>query len=329
MTKRQNVRGFVLLITLVLVMIAGIALTAVARQSTLAAIDALGAEEELQRRWAVTSCRDTLIDRASSILVRSMNGDQSASERETAKIQPSASAAPAARGQASRQLRCQLSGLEINLRLADEQTKLNFNILWARHGATKARRMLAEELHAGGVATASSMRIDPRPLRRQATIKTQMRSLPLFGSFDQLAPGAPVEAWSGSDGRDGLASRITLWGDGKVHFRSSPDHVIEQACSGLIEPTAMRAFLAGRRSNVLLALEPLLESIEQLTESNRNILRNVLTERSDCHSLWITIHSLQRTRTSLSVGEGTTTGPDVTGKVEPVRPVNRRRDFSW
>ena len=58
--------GFVLLMSLVLILLAGVALAHVAHRSIRGALESQSAAEELRRRWAVTSCRATFLPRRRS-----------------------------------------------------------------------------------------------------------------------------------------------------------------------------------------------------------------------------------------------------------------------
>ena len=330
MNTRRASSGFALLMTLLLVVIAGIALTGIARRSAMAAVNSLGEVEELQRRWAIASCRATLLDRAGAIMsaaegpapsIRAQQGAISSGGQPAShvakKISPSV------------HLRCQLSGLSYEFLLVDEQTKLNINNLWGQHGSTKTRAMLRTLLYSSRRSISDPLDISPQPLRRAFPTTGESRPIPLFGSYDQMTQGVPASVWMGTESAPGLASKVTCWGDGKVHFRRSPDVVIEQACGHLIDPISLRAFLIARRTNPLLELEDLLISLEQMPEKIRNTLRNTLTDQSDCHALWIVVHGDQRSWYTLSVAEGTGVDSNTTDRSIQVRTVNRRHDFAW
>lgn len=330
MNTRRASSGFALLMTLLLVVIAGIALTGIARRSAMAAVHSLGEVEELQRRWAITSCRATLLDRAGAIMDGAERPGRPTAAHQSASTSSGQPASQVAKKIIpSLHLRCQLSGVEYELLLVDEQTKLNINNLWGQHGPTKTRAILRTLLFYSHRSTNSPLDITPQPLRRPPSTTGQSRPIPLFGSYDQMTPGIPASVWMGTEGAGGLASKVTCWGDGKLHFRRSPDAVIEQACGHLIDPTSLRAFLIARRTHPALELEDLLINLEQMPEKIRSILRNTLTERSDCHALWIAVHDAQRSWYTLSVGEGTGVDSDATDPSVQVRTVNRRHDFAW
>ncbi|NJL32450.1 MAG: hypothetical protein HC898_13000, partial [Phycisphaerales bacterium] len=73
---RQNRRGFVLLMALVLVLIAGVALAGIAAQSMFSALNSQSEVEELQRRWAILSLRKTLAGRVADTLAKAEGADQ-------------------------------------------------------------------------------------------------------------------------------------------------------------------------------------------------------------------------------------------------------------
>ena len=61
MKSRAAPSGFALLLTLLLVVIVGIALAGLARWSMLGAVESRDAAEEVQRRWAIVSCQATFL----------------------------------------------------------------------------------------------------------------------------------------------------------------------------------------------------------------------------------------------------------------------------
>ncbi|MGB0766887.1 MAG: hypothetical protein ACPGYV_04180 [Phycisphaeraceae bacterium] len=122
--KRRRQSGFALLLTLVLLMIAAVALSHTARLSAGEALHALEQSEQLQRRWAVASLRETLLPRAAGLLAEASavpvdeNGD------------PILGPNRALPGTDLR-VRCELAGLGYDLVFTDEQAKFNPTIFAA------------------------------------------------------------------------------------------------------------------------------------------------------------------------------------------------------
>src|SRR5688500_19347843 len=97
-------RGYVLLLVLVVLAVTAAALAGVSRMSLRKALHARRAEEELQRRWAVVSCRSVLLPKAEAVLSRA--------EKQTG-----------ATGEVRRDVR--FGGQDLTLVFGDEQAKAN------------------------------------------------------------------------------------------------------------------------------------------------------------------------------------------------------------
>jgi len=121
MKRRSQQPGFALLMTLVLVLLAGVALTGLARRSMERAVDAQGAAHELKRRWVITSSRAALLGRAEQILRNAEQPDPESQQRDT----ETAPRTPVPRLFVS----CELAGIDYTLAITDEQAKLNANRL--------------------------------------------------------------------------------------------------------------------------------------------------------------------------------------------------------
>jgi len=130
--RRRRVRqrsGYVLIMTLVMIVIAALSLAGLARRSLLLANESIIAQRELQRYWGTQSCRHLLLDQANAIFENLE--------------------APHAEGElpwpAPRQLTASvtLAGMTYRLWLGDEDAKLNLNTLTA-HLPRQRRAMLSQ-----------------------------------------------------------------------------------------------------------------------------------------------------------------------------------------
>src|SRR5437868_262929 len=61
-------RGFVLLWTLALLALAAVVLTGLSRRSARRAVEAVDAQEQLQKKWAMATCRKLAKDNAEALL---------------------------------------------------------------------------------------------------------------------------------------------------------------------------------------------------------------------------------------------------------------------
>ena len=124
-TRRR--RGFVLVMTLVLIAVAGMLLVGVARDSMMLALEALSAQRDLQQRWGAISCQETILRRAGQLF--EAEARQLEKDGEFRMPQPASIAGS-----------IMLGGIRFDIRLADEDAKLNLNTLHAFKGKQQAEQ---------------------------------------------------------------------------------------------------------------------------------------------------------------------------------------------
>ena len=205
MNHRSSRPGFALLMVLVLVLLAGTLLAGVAWRSMVGALEAQESAEELQRRWAVTSCRATLLGRVEKVLDEAERGEgNDGNDGEH----------PAYANRPVPELRvtCQLAGTDYELVMTDEQAKLNVNRLLGQSKPERVRSSLVRlmpQLGSGdGDAKVTLRAID---MRRVASHNPAQLEVGGYGQvFENATPGQLV----GDRPMDGLASTITCWGPG-------------------------------------------------------------------------------------------------------------------
>lgn len=257
MTRRRT--GFVLLMVLVLVVVAGTMLAGLARHSAAGAVVAQQAVEDLQRRWAVTTCRATLLPRAETIFGaaegRDAAGDGYSTGMRVSEVRAT----------------CRLGGQEYELVFTDEQAKFNPN---GTAGGARAELRAAVE----------RLAVDPR--------RVHVRPGPIVG-FGQLFDGASPGDLVGRTAFKGNARSITCWSDGRVNVRRAPAAAIEETCRDLLPPDAMAALLDARHRAKVPMVHTLLEKLK-LTEQQRAALTDRLTNRSACQGLWVIAHGSRR-----------------------------------
>jgi hypothetical protein len=260
--------------TLVLVLLAGAAMVGLAQRSFVGALEAESAERELQRRWAVTSMRATLLGRLESLLAELEGFDPNAP--------PDKQRLPApARG-----LTVELGDARYDLVVTDEQAKLNANRLLRANTRGQAESAIRELT---GAAPASVVRV--RPTRGVKAV---------FG-YGQLFHGVAPGQLVGQPDRGGLARNVTCWGDGKVNIARAPEDVIVRACRREVGPRVVRLLLEHRRNNPAAGLDELLKRIDRLGDKDRGKLEALLTDRSSCHGLWIVTRANRRQWYTLAV----------------------------
>jgi hypothetical protein len=294
-TKRRSGQpGFALLMTLVLVLLAGVALVGLARFSAARAVASQAAVERLQRRWAVESCRATLLGRVEDVFKEA--------ERLVAEGPPS----QRRRRQPAAELRvpCRLAGIRYELVLTDEQAKLNVNRLLADTSATKAEGIVADLMAAAGVPPDRRSPVRLRPLAFRDSDADGNGASRSLVSYGQVFEGARAEGLAG-DGRScGLAGVVTCWGDGKVNLRRACDEVIRRTCRGTLGQQAVGALLAARRRDPYRPLREILNELDGIDARQKRSVSKVLTSRSSCHGLWVIARGARRSWYTLAVASG-------------------------
>jgi hypothetical protein len=188
-------RAFVLPMALVLLTILAGSLVVVAQRSAQQANAARGELTDLQRRWGTLSIQSTLLNRCDELL--SVDGADLP----------------------RRDVPVTLGAMRFDLRIADENAKVNLTTAWMSRQADPQRADLADALQ----------RIDPRVNIRLRP--TRWGEAGFFG-FDQVVDGFdPASAFAES-----VPSAITFWSDGRVRADVASDAVLS-----LIDDNAVRA----------------------------------------------------------------------------------------
>jgi hypothetical protein len=316
MTHPQRHAGFALLMALVLVLIAGAVLAAIARRSAVAALEARGAVAELKRRWAVASCRRALLIRVGDLLDEPEKGGPDG---------PDNSARPSARRPMPQmRIPCRLAGQEYLLILTDEQARLNVNRLLDRSPGA------AEESLYRFLSNAADHRIDRRAIRLRPTVlgsPGQMPGRSRLNSFGQVLEGAsPAELIGEDGGEPGLATWLTCWGDGTVNLHRAPPAVIRQACEGQLSRAAVDAILAARQRLPDASTPQVLNAIAELTAQERAKAMALFTDRPRCFGLWMVTRDPQRSWHAFAVGVKAGPGPREAGAAAELV---EQAEFAW
>lgn len=300
MTTRRRKCGFALLIALVLVALAGAAMANMARRSMSRALEAEAAVDEVQRRWAVASCRRALLGRVEFVLD----------------------------GAAERRLTCQLAGTRYELVFTDEQAKVNVNRLLEDSGRGAAQRFVRQIADAGRRGGREAVNVALRPMRlRRGPDPTDQPILKVIG-YGQVFDGAKAADLRGDELGTGLSARVTCWGNGKVNIHRAPAEVIALACDGALGRDITSQLLEARRRRPSDRLSGLLASMDALDDKAKVAVQERLTDESTCHGLWMTAHGRRRAWHALSIAID---GPAASqAEQRPIdREVHEQFDFSW
>ena len=314
LTRSKHTRsgGYVLLMTVLLLAVTAVALSALGRRSFRHAMTALQAEEDLQRRWAVLSCERVLLPRAAGLV------DYQANE--------TTAALAAAEPEPIKRLVLWLGGdsgdgsgvtsgggaLRVSLVFADEQAKLNVPALLARTDRPTAEGVIGTLLHGRGLSP--PVRLEPFDLEPTTDSEDgDEYRWPLIASFDQVLVDADPDALVGKlsdaspanmgsrsyqngvapEGDGGIVDGLTLWGDGKVNIRVARMDVLRAALSPDLGFAQVFRIVELRRDRPDAGLNDILSQLE-LSDQQRQRMEQRLTDSSDTHSLWIVVSNGDR-----------------------------------
>lgn len=298
---RHRRGGFVLLLTLMMVLIAGAALASLAHRSLGRAMDAQRSEQALQQRWAIHSAQRAVRPRLEHWLAM-VEDEREMPVRQIVIDLP-------------------LEGARLVLLVSDEQAKLNINSLHSRRGtriaAQTVQRLTAHAEARPEVQLRPATGIDAAAwpdsrglMLSPAQVFDAAGPAKLMGHWLQPSdtPLSPqvLHPWRLSDAAvepEGLLTDLTLWSDGQVNFHRASERVLAEATAGVLSSHEVAAILALRQQRPNLELGQLLELLE-LDEARAARARMLLTDRSRSFALWIIYRGPHRDRIRTVVRSG-------------------------
>lgn len=299
--RTRQPRGYVLLLTLMVLAVAAAALAGVCRAGLQAAVQASRAQEDLQRRWGVASCRAALFAKSPAVF--------------------GAPRPPGAGSLSEIVLSLNLGGQPMTLVFGDEQAKANVNLLYAseqRAGADRAVRAFAQ-------ASGATLRVELRPMASQVQDPIDSNPNdddpigrddaddlddlpidtfePLFEGWGQVFAGVePGELIRRRGPLPSVASNLTCWSDGLVNVRRASREVMLRACARVLGPADVGKLLAARDKDPAFDLWETLDALS-LPEARRDAAERLLADESRCYSLWIVTRAGPRQWYDLTVGD--------------------------
>lgn len=301
-TVRRSQHGFALLLTLVLLMIGAIALSHVVRQSTGEALHALEAREELQRRWAVTSCRETLLPRAEGLLAKDARGPV---DEDGVPIAGANQTPPGTDLRVS----CELAGLEYDIVLTDEQAKYNPTVYGGLIFDEKpflnkrTLRRVVQEL-AGDQGNSSDGKEGFVILRPLVGVDAEGQPIDedeqgehthdVYTSYGQLFDGVSARTLLGETYRPGAASNLTCWGNGQLNLRRAPNAVVRRALSPVLGHEGVAQLLDARRNNPGLGPDAWLKDVADTAPDHKALAGSLVTDSSQAQGLWVVAYGRSR-----------------------------------
>jgi type II secretory pathway component PulK len=279
--RERKHRGYVLVLTLaVLVLVAG-ALVSSGQLAVRRAASAREAQRELQRRVGIASIRRAILPQAEQILAG----------------QEARRGAPMAQHRAA----VRLGDITFDLVIADEQAKANLNAMLARASRDVVENRLREAL--AGTGLAASLALRPVIEADRVTVSGPGQI------FDNVEPQSLIRS---RFGQVAPMETISCWGDGAVNVRRAPELVLNLALDppwtrmevGRLVQARRDMFEAnGKRSITVTPAAP------QPKDPLARLLQTAqirwgaagLTLQSTCHSLWIVTRDGRREWYDLAV----------------------------
>lgn len=279
MTKRKpkNRSGYVLVMTLLLVGLCGAVLARLAQHGLSQALAASRAAAELQEEWARKSCRLALLPRVERLL------ESAAAATEHDKLgwpYPDSIKAQFRLGRA-----------ECAVVLADEQARPNLNLLHTER--PEQTPMIASSPFRGTGSRPLNVRLSP------SLVPPSTPSARYFDSWGQVYDLTRA----GGDFRSlrVAASQLTCWGNRRLNVARASDQALELVASLALNGPEVRALVEARQGYS----GDLHEMLAQVDVPGRKKarLRRLLTDRSSCFSMWLTMTDGRRASELLAIHE--------------------------
>lgn len=282
--RRRYFRGYALLVTLVMLGLLGVILGGLARISADTALEAREAEDRLRRHWAELSCQRALLVSAPewsaakyAAWVASFDDD----------ARDANSDAPRPAGQES--LHLSLTGVELWIRIEDEQAKVNLNHLLREASADgdtfRTESVLRDAL--GGVSGVLPQVTRPEMVQALGLepLESWGQALPGSTPGSLLGVNAPKQLLGGAF-TNAITGNKTLWGSGQINLVTAQEQVVIDHLRDRVPPETVQRLLQAHREDPSRSLHALIaEATDDPDE--RAALATTLTTRSHCFSMWL------------------------------------------
>jgi len=259
MTKRT---GFILVVTLVMIAIAGILLTGICRHSLAMSLAVHQMSERLQKRWGMASCQRAAFRLADEVLVETRRREDGSHD---------------VRSLATASLVVNLGGMDFDLLLADDQAKVNVNLLDAnldRETATHTLESLAE---------GTDVEVQLRPLVGES-IGTD--GLP-YKRWEQVFSPHHMSLIDFPDRLVRASRHVTCWSAGsRLHFWAASDAAISSVAGLVLSPIEVDRLMAQRGASPSGRVSELLNQLD-LSRRKRTLLEQLLVDTRSSVSVWI------------------------------------------
>ncbi|MEM8738836.1 MAG: hypothetical protein AAGG38_10225 [Planctomycetota bacterium] len=273
-------RGYVLLLTLVLLAMVATGLAGIARRSHAAALEANRLERDAQRRWLATSARQ-LLPEADQLLI--------------AWNEASATSSASARAEFD------LGHHRVSLTLGDEQAKANLNTLWTRYDPAVVRAKATALAASSRNGSGSTPHLRPIGAFEAKAAGTSL-DWPAFVSLEQVLTADGLHRLLQTPSPEtSLLDYVTLWGGGRLRIDRASRPALEAVLTPLLSPGQVDRFLAERFENPPLGSRVTDVSGLRLTDRQREQLTGYITAKSSCFSVRLRLDDQRRIYTHLAV----------------------------
>lgn len=280
-TNYVSTRGYVLVMTLVLVVMAGSVLAVMARRSMFDASDTLHAQERLQQKWSVYSLSRSILPQAGKVMDEVIKQFAEKPNDPTTRVQ----------------FDLTMGQNTWTIVLSDEQAKANLNQLLKTKGnsseTSQAIRSLAEKLKVSDLPTLQVKPFDWKDTNAVQSIHT----------WDQVVEEVlPEKLYATESDNIALADMLTCWGDGKLNLRNTPGPVMEIMCLPLLGRGQIEKIISERKANPQLTLEQAIKAAD-IAKDQVDKIKPLFTDASTCYSLFLSVDQARMKRHWLIVGQ--------------------------
>jgi len=267
---RHRIRqsGYVLVMALVLLVIAAVALSSMARRSLRAAVEANTTAEQLQEDWGSWSIQHTLLPEAERLITEAeeLTGEPTTSLRHELT----------------------LGDMNVILFIEDESAKVNVNHLLSKQERYEADTQITELLR----ETESQLTVRLRPHQWKDAAE-QTDPVASYGQvFDPCRPDAVRPA---DEETVAISDMLTCWGDQKLNIKRASQLALQLVASPEMDRIAIQRLIDARASSPDASLGKLLAAA-QLSEDTLKKIQDKLTDKSSCQSIWLINQTDRQTR---------------------------------
>jgi hypothetical protein len=221
--KRRR-RGYVLVMTLGLLVLASTLLVTIGREAARRSLEARVAQSQLQRRWGTISCKAAVLPWCSDILAR----EEAEANRPMPAVRTSVT----------------LGGERFSLIVSDEQSKANLNVLLEQSDRSSVETRIREAISGSGLGNAVLLRPEPTPPTSATTRPVQAWISGLGQIFDRVTPATLLENRTTSP-----SQIVTCWGDGSINILRAPENALRLAAGRALTEIEIARLIEARNQS--------------------------------------------------------------------------------